>query len=179
MTRRRANIVPSSATKSATMQRICEFVSPLSNSCVARARSRLVSTTASLLASPPLLMRATSPLLEPSISATEFPLAVKRARPPTFPALPFGGLISGMTWFSSMLRTVTSPPILIKFSRASSVSVDATWPPATPKSRGASFRTASRSSSVALMLSRGRFDASNRLPLNRTLASTIRNLSTS
>ena len=49
---------------------------------------------ASLLASPPLLMSATSPLLEPSMSATELPFAVKRARPPTFPALPFGGFNS-------------------------------------------------------------------------------------
>ena len=29
-----------------------------------------------------LMMSATSPLLDPSMSATEFPLAVKRARPP-------------------------------------------------------------------------------------------------
>ena len=103
------------------------------------------------------------------MSATELPFAVKRARPPTFPALPLGGLSSGVSWLSSMLRTVTSPSVLITSARASSVSVDVTWPPATPNSSGWNLSTASLSSIVAFMWSSGRFDARNRWPLKRTL----------
>ena len=95
------------------------------------------------------------------------------------PALPFGGATAGTICFSWMLRTVTSPTALITLRDASSVSVDVTRPPATPKSSGCNLSTASLSSTVAFMFSNGTFDARKRLPLKRIFASTARNLSRS
>ena len=124
ITRVRGVILPFSAVMSATMQRSGVLVSPPRSSGTARARSRLVSTTESALASPPSLKSAISPVLVASIEAIELPVETKRARPPTLPLEPFGGFILGRTSLIWMSRAVTSPVVRIALPRASSTIVE-------------------------------------------------------
>ena len=68
-----------------------------------------MSTSRSVLASPPRMMTAASPLTAASIAATVLPFVRKWARPPKRPAVPCGDGASGKRRFNSTLRASLWP----------------------------------------------------------------------
>ena len=75
---------------------------PISISCARQ--TMFVSTSRSVLASPPRIATAASPSAEANISPTLAPFARSCARPPKRPAEPFGDALARKIRFSSTLR---------------------------------------------------------------------------
>ena len=163
--------MPSRTVALTTTQCTGAFWSPRNSAVAALARSILLSNSASVLTFPPDIMRASSPLAAAAMSAIELPAVASLARPPNFPALPRSDLSCGRMRFSSKLRTVASPLVLITSLRASSVRLATMCPPAIPKSSGTNLSWPCCSLRWLERLSSGQSPATTCSPRKRTSAS--------